>query len=207
VTQTITLTSKSPRRTVTALRGQTAPVPSGGFGGWQLITRPHRKSLTEWQGVEPMQLTFSLLLDGGAGRSSIENDCLVLEQMSQPNGAADPSVVRVAGAVPHSDLDWVIETLAWDGSPIYSSRGYRTRHEVTVTLREFVAPDLLPSAAATARAKTGSSGSTYVVKKGDTLVSIAAHQLGDYTRWQSIANLNGLRDPNKLTVGQKLRLP
>ena len=36
---------------------------------------------------------------------------------------------------------------------------------------------------------------TYTVRYNDTLLSIASSQLGDYTQWQSIANLNGLLPP------------
>ncbi|CAM5722561.1 MULTISPECIES: peptidoglycan-binding protein [Streptomyces] len=56
----------------------------------------------------------------------------------------------------------------------------------------------------------GSSGSgsssttTYTVKKGDTLSSIAtAHK----TTVDALVKLNGLKDPDKLSVGQKLKVP
>ncbi|MFE7111748.1 peptidoglycan-binding protein [Streptomyces sp. NPDC057575] len=50
---------------------------------------------------------------------------------------------------------------------------------------------------------TSSSG-TYTVQKGDTLSSIAtAHK----TTVAALAKLNGLSDPNKLSVGQKLKVP
>jgi LysM repeat protein len=48
---------------------------------------------------------------------------------------------------------------------------------------------------------------TYTVKKGDTLSKIAASQLGKSSRWQEIANLNGIRDPNKINIGQVLKMP
>ena len=52
-----------------------------------------------------------------------------------------------------------------------------------------------------------SSGGTYTVKNGDTLWSIAADRLSDGARYKDIAKLNGLKDADELTVGQKLRLP
>ncbi|MFF1693181.1 N-acetylmuramoyl-L-alanine amidase [Streptomyces sp. NPDC058257] len=50
---------------------------------------------------------------------------------------------------------------------------------------------------------------TYTVKKGDTLSSIARAKLGDADRYKEIATLNKdkLPDPNKLQVGQVLKLP
>lgn len=51
------------------------------------------------------------------------------------------------------------------------------------------------------------SGSTYVVKKGDTLMSIARAHYGSAARFRDIAAANGLSDPNKIKVGQTLILP
>lgn len=50
---------------------------------------------------------------------------------------------------------------------------------------------------------SGSSATYYVVKSGDTLSSIAA-KYG--TMYQKIAKLNGISDPNRIYVGQKLRV-
>lgn len=49
--------------------------------------------------------------------------------------------------------------------------------------------------------------STYLVKDGDTLDSIAARVLGDVTKWQKLAVINAIRDPKALTPGQVIRLP
>ena len=47
----------------------------------------------------------------------------------------------------------------------------------------------------------------YIVRDGDTLAKIARQRLGNESRWQEIAQLNGLSMPYKLKTGQKLRLP
>ncbi|HTF90017.1 MAG TPA: LysM peptidoglycan-binding domain-containing protein [Planctomycetota bacterium] len=47
---------------------------------------------------------------------------------------------------------------------------------------------------------------TYKVKNGDTLGSIAQHELGSTKRWTEIAALNGVQ-PEKLAVGMTLKLP
>lgn len=47
----------------------------------------------------------------------------------------------------------------------------------------------------------------YVVKVNEDLLQIAAKQLGDQRLWQSIAALNGLRDPANLLAGIKIKLP
>jgi len=49
----------------------------------------------------------------------------------------------------------------------------------------------------------------YVVKKGDTLSKIAKEYYGDASLYPQIfeANRDVLKDPNKIQVGQKLRIP
>lgn len=48
---------------------------------------------------------------------------------------------------------------------------------------------------------------TYTVRKGDTLWSIAASKLGDGNRWAEIAKLNALKNADDITSGQTLKLP
>lgn len=59
----------------------------------------------------------------------------------------------------------------------------------------------------TVTTKPTGSVTTYVVKKGDTLSAIAGRLLGEPSRWQEIASLNGVRDPRKLQIGQRLKIP
>lgn len=47
----------------------------------------------------------------------------------------------------------------------------------------------------------------YVVKRGDTLAKIAKAQLGNAKLYPQIAELNGLRDPSIISVGQQLEIP
>lgn len=47
----------------------------------------------------------------------------------------------------------------------------------------------------------------YAVQDGDTLWDIAATHLGDPQRWQEIADLNGVDDPENLQIGTVLQLP
>lgn len=50
-------------------------------------------------------------------------------------------------------------------------------------------------------------GETYTVQSGDTLSKIAQKQLNDATRWKEIAELNNLKEPYTLSLGQQLELP
>lgn len=57
--------------------------------------------------------------------------------------------------------------------------------------------------------KSTSSSTTYTVKRGDSLSSIAKKKLGKATRWREIYNLNKklIKHPNRLSIGWKLKLP
>jgi LysM repeat protein len=63
-----------------------------------------------------------------------------------------------------------------------------------------------PAAEAPAAQPAASSGGTYTVKRGDTLSAIA-RRYRVKGGWKALAQLNGLSNPNKLKVGQVLRLP
>ena len=47
----------------------------------------------------------------------------------------------------------------------------------------------------------------YVVKKNDSLFSIAERFLGDGNLYPVLARINNISDPNKLKPGTKLRIP
>lgn len=51
------------------------------------------------------------------------------------------------------------------------------------------------------------SADTHTVKSGETLLTIAKRQLGNATLWKKIQDLNKIKDPAKIAVGDKLQLP
>ena len=48
---------------------------------------------------------------------------------------------------------------------------------------------------------------TYTIRRGDTLIAIAAQFYGDGSQWSVIAQANPTADPTRLRVGQKIKLP
>ena len=57
------------------------------------------------------------------------------------------------------------------------------------------------------REAKANQGGTYIVKKGDTLWDLADKRLGSGSRWREIAKLNGVKDPRRLQIGTKLKMP
>jgi hypothetical protein len=47
---------------------------------------------------------------------------------------------------------------------------------------------------------------TYIVCEGDSLITISAKIYGDSTKWTYLMNLNGLKNPLDLKIGQGLKL-
>jgi hypothetical protein len=204
-------------RGVVAYLGDGVSVPSQDYG-WQVTQRPRREGFTEWTGTGPMVLSVPLVFDGFANNHSVMADCYRLEEIAAtPVGVRkEPAVVRISGAVWHNKRDWIISNIEWGDQIRRPSDGHLVRAFFTLTLTEYVEADVVikggKSPAKTARSThhgttTKKSVKTYTVKAGDTLTSIAAHQLHDYRRWKEIATLNKLRNPNSLRVGQKLKMP
>lgn len=84
----------------------------------------------------------------------------------------------------------------------------------TLTLREYVLVQSKSSNSNTTtsvkvpstKRETKTIESTYTVKKGDTLYTIAKKLTGDGSNYKAIASKNGIRNPNKIYVGQVLRI-
>lgn len=157
--------------------------------------------------------------------ASVEATITYVEGWEKPAGVEPPKLQVVSGPVAHRDLTWVIKSLTWPGDVIRDPQsGERVQQKVTVTLLEYVPPTVAilsasPAAAAQQRQATTTvataagkapvkpSGRTYTVKAGDTLSAIAVRFFGNYRRETDIAALNGIRDMNRITVGQVLKLP
>lgn len=222
----VEFSSRSPKLKFTCRMGQGPPKIIQGYGGWEEISRPKRTALTEWTGRSPYKLSLPILFDGWAGSSSVEPKIKILERMAIPPAKGKPPpVLRIKGPIPHSDLAWVIATdgIEWADDTIYL-KSQRIRQGATITLLQYVADAIaqVKSAASDARAagrpggeggignltaKKTADNKVYPVKSGDSLVSIAARELGDGARWHEIGDLNEIRDPLAISEGLVIRLP
>jgi LysM repeat protein len=63
-----------------------------------------------------------------------------------------------------------------------------------------------PTSAVETPTATGAPG-TYTIARGDTLAQIAARLYGDAKKWRVIANANPGLNPNRLLIGQVIKLP
>lgn len=134
------------------------PTVSGGVGGWSEIPRPRRTTALEWTGTPSRTQVLPVLLDGleaggiGVDRS-VEPQVRKIEAWSTPNAATgdEPPPLQLAGPVRTAGL-WVLQDIGW-GAVYRNARGDRVQAFLTLTLMEFVTPQLLRSPAKKVRRK------------------------------------------------------
>lgn len=205
----------SPSSVLDVLMGDGAAQLSGGFGGWQVVQRPKRISLTEWNGVDPTTQTIPVMFDGWTDERSVEPEIARLEAMSRASpGELEPPIVRIAGPIHHPELDWVINDIQHGETIRRRHDGRRVRQASSVALMHYIEDTQLTAAKRhrgrddlTARFGHPALHRTVIVRRGDTLPRIAARELGKASRWREIATLNHIRDPKHLKVGQQLKMP
>jgi len=207
---------------VKALLAETAPSISGGYGGWEVVARPHRVSLTNWIGRDPVRMALPIMFDGFIAGDSIEPNITQLTRMGQPDDDGEPPTLKVHGAVPRKDVSkWVIESLDWGTNIIWGMNpngvSVRVRQDVTVNLLQFVAPDraqlggIQPPRPLPKKGRPKPRHKFHVIKKGDTIAKISTAEYGASLYQHDIAVANGIRDPKVITtkkwLGKSLRMP
>ena len=76
------------------------------------------------------------------------------------------------------------------------------RATVDVTFKQYFEPDRQSH-----RLQSADFAKRHVVRRGDTLSSIAFEEYGDPALWRHIAEENGIDDPLGLAPGQVLSIP
>ena len=185
-------------------------------GGWTTVARERRVGLSDFAGQDPLVMSGPLILDNRG--ESVEHLYTRLERLCRdvaPDG--EPTRLRLRGPIPYTDRRWVIQSVTPNGEWRRTVDGQRIRVVFDIEFLEYVPADLLvtskasPAEQAAERAiqaaPAEATARTYTVNAGDTLSAIAARELGAASRWHEIADLNGIRDPRTLQIGQVLRLP
>lgn len=179
------------------------PVVTAGYGGWSRVARPRRKALTEWVGRDSMSLEISFMLDRHADQEGrfVEDAVGVLEQFAGIDSKdREPPLVQLTGEpppiIPHGlyrsgHTKWFVDALSWDGETFMVNRaGNRTRAGGTITLTQYVEDTRLEKL--TPPKKVSGRVKHYRIKKGDTLLKIAARKdvYKDSKKWKKILEAN-----------------
>jgi hypothetical protein len=229
---------KTANDNVAALLDETTPTVTDGYGGWKEVDRARRTSYVDWPGKPALKMTVGIVFDGLKEDFGVMPQVKRLEAMALPgDGVTKPPIVKLYGFVPHTDLSWVISSIAW-GESMRNDKGELVRQKMSVTLWQFVPADIVtksPASTAKAKAKTkttqekGKSTRSFTASKhsyqpdptanatattiytthvGETLDGIAARELGDWQRWKELSDLNNVVVPFlPLPFGQRLKVP
>lgn len=206
----VALVSDDQRLRALAMLGDEPPKLSDGYGGWQPIAVPRDTAFLEWQGSNPFTLIMPVVMSGWLQQASIEAFLSQVEKMGQKQrGALQPPELKLDGPALGwiTTQPWVLNNIEW-GKVLRNGAGQRSHAEMTLTFLQKVDPSILVKKAKKKAAKVR----YYRVKKTkngkpETLQAIAKKLLKKASRYKEIMKLNHIRDPRKIKVGQKLKIP
>jgi hypothetical protein len=171
--------------------------------------------LLQFGGGESRRLTLKLFFDvtdypvvNGAKVQDVRKltDKLVKLTLKERSGNREqpPPVCRISwGESSAKNLDFpfvgVVESLTQDFT-LFDSDGRPLRANLDVTFREFLRPE-------EDKRRNDPEFTTRIVRRGDSLSSIAAEMLGSSARWRIIAAANQLENPRSLEIGMSLSIP
>jgi LysM repeat protein len=227
----ITITPLSfPNAALTLPLGKKKPIFSGGLAQWTEVRRPRRRSMTEFDTEAPLKYSFDVVLNAfpdGDVESLIGR---IMGWAARSDLPYQPTLLTVRGPIVYPQITYFLSKCdQLDESMEFNSAGRICRQFLDLEITEYVAPDLViqtppPAQAAQQRAQTqlfitpggklsralaasSSAQRTHTVAAGETLWSIAAKLLGKGQRWSEIGEMNQIRDPRTLKVGQVLKVP
>ncbi|MCW3039350.1 MAG: hypothetical protein JWM31_1255 [Solirubrobacterales bacterium] len=160
--------------TLNVFSGEASPILAGGFGGWVRISRPHRVSLTDWQGVDPYTMTLAIRMDGWAARRNIEGECQALRDMGRNlSDRSGPPAVFVDGPVPLGagrTIEWRIDDITWGDSLWETEHGksFRVRQDAVLALVQYVKADTVAIKSPAAKAAAASAAKKKTTAKKST---------------------------------------
>jgi hypothetical protein len=175
-----------------------------GSGGLQVIDRPRMVAATQWYDRSPFQLTLNFISDAATGISQTPIDDMEqmqtwLEAATTSGTIIQPPYLTITGPTPGTARRWKFSTLT-EKSRLYTPAGDQLQVTGVAVLYEFTPP--YPYAS-TSPAKTAQNTSTtkthktYTIKAGDTILKIAASQMGK----ASTVNEQAIKAANPKTIG------
>lgn len=179
----------------TSLGGLASPV--------SVQSRPGRKPLALLDGGNLASLDLVFQLAHFDHQLPVEGMINRLRQIAESGHR-----VTVLGMSPQERGPWRVDDLSISGELRRQGTNELTRAVVSLSLVE--ASDANPKVGPVSGGHSGNDGKRpkfYVIRKGDTLRKIANRFYGDPSVWRQIAKANGIKNPDKLKVGRKIKLP
>jgi nucleoid-associated protein YgaU len=166
----------------------------------------------QFDGGVSRQLTMELFYD--VTESPHVNDVRVLtskmaklaliRRSREQRSTMPPPIVRISWGNEQpegSDFPFIgVLTQLTQNFTYFNSEGRPVRALLNVTFKEYLDPERNLR-------QTDPESTTRLVKRGDTLASIAAEVYRDPALWRTIAEANDIDDPRPSFVGQRLSIP
>jgi nucleoid-associated protein YgaU len=153
-----------------------------------------------------LQLFFDVTEGGADGQTTDvrteTNKIVALTRIERKQGKPPVCEVTWGKAAPQNmDFPFVgVVTSLTQNFVLFRANGEPVRANLTVVFTEFIDP-------VKNRQETDPDLTTYLVKRGDTLSTIAAKLYRDPTQWRAIAWANAIDDPRHLQIGVRLTIP
>jgi hypothetical protein len=140
---------------------------SGSQAGWTAQDRARQLSASVWTGVAPWQLTLPIVLDGyrdlhGSNDHPASVETLVARveswrrKTTGPKGTGLPALLAISGPViAPRGVQWVLTGVVYGDRIRDPKTGQRTQQQLTLTLQQYDAPDLVKSPAKKHRQRHG----------------------------------------------------
>lgn len=183
---------------------------------WVQVSRGGQRPLVRKAGPRLRQMRFDAVFKNG-GRP-VEGGLRLLDRFAN----ADQPLAVAYG--PLEGGMWRLTDVRIRSTRRQPGSNAITEAEVTLTFLEHVpdeytrplsarpattapAPRAATPTPVAAKAPAKSAPKTHLVQRGDTLSKIAVKYYGDANRYPEIARANGIRNPNLIKAGQRLKIP
>jgi hypothetical protein len=183
-------------------------VPAASSGSGQTDRSVNAPTLV-FGGGGSRQLTLELLFDVTepisdvpvADVRTLTNAIVALTRIESKQGRPPVCEVSWGTAPVNSDFPFTgVVTNLTQRFTLFRNTGEPVRANLTVVMSEFLDPEQ-------DQRQTDPELTTRVVRRGDTVQSLAADVYGDPALWRVIAEANNLDDPRRPIIGRTLSLP
>ena len=154
---------------------------------------------------EPYSLSVEFFFDTYESREDVRDYTGELVKLVTVHGDLHrPPRCKISwGSNDFGGLQWALQSLN-QRFTLFLPDGTPVRASLTCSFKEWRSPK---EEARTVKRSSPDVAKTRVVKRGETLSSIAAEEYNDPTLWRPIAELNGIHNPRRVAPGDVLAIP
>jgi len=175
---------------------------------WNVVPAPERDSpASQFTYGDPATLTLELFFDTYEAGTDVQDhtrEVFHLTTIEKHGDLHRPPVCRLTwGLFTFDDFQWVMTSYTHNLS-LFLPNGTPVRATVNCAFRQWRSDEVEQKILNT---KSPDVAKTRIVRRGETLSSIAAEEYNDSALWRPIAEANGIDNPRKIEPGRLLAIP